>query len=756
MHVRAVILVLCAVGPVRSQIPGMWKNSTAMEVVRVTARDASTVWAGTQGGVFAVDVSSRAARQFTAAEGLSTNDVSAIAVVEGTIWIGAADGSVDVLGREGVSKRITDIRESQRIRKSVRTFCGIGDTVLIGTDFGISVYRISREQFGDTYASFGFPAPTGVNDIEVLNNELWIATDYGIARANRFAGNLVDPAAWQLYANIMGSSASVRALGIVRDTLVAATQAGVAYFDGTGFQAVTNLTGKDVAAVSVVGEELYAVWNDAGGFTLEKIDGVTGPVQTIGTVPWGSATGLAGIEGGGIPWVATNFQGMAVNTGGGWEYAVPNGPKSNSFASLAVDDSGVLWCATGISGMGRGFSRYDPSRPEGSRWKNFTVIENPIMGSNDYFKVGLGGNGSVWISSWGNGVVEMAGDTIRRRLDATSTPALSGSVDSDPFYVVMNGVAAGGDGSTWLVNWGARSGNYLVRLTSDTLASYFTHSIAGQGYFTSLAVDQYGTKWMAGAQPFHPTRAFSLYYFNENLSVAGTSATGGWGVMTEADGLPDGVVFSVAVDKTGSVCVGTEHGLMIISEPLFPKQRHFSSFPLREQAIQAIAVDAINNKWVGTREGVFVMNADATRILQQHTVASSGGRLPSNDIRSLAIDQRRGIVYIGTERGLASLTIVPVEPKEALSALEIGPNPFFLPAHSVVEIRNLVEESSIKILRVDGSLVTEFRAQGGGRALWDGRDREGRLVSSGVYFVVAHAQDGDEVTTAKLAIIRKQ
>ncbi|MBI4417282.1 MAG: hypothetical protein HY563_00805 [Ignavibacteriales bacterium] len=753
---RAIGAVCVVSGLAHGQMPGVWKNHTAMENVRVVARDASTIWGGTGGGVFAIDESSRQIRQYTVADGLSTNSVSGLAVINGTVWIGGSTGSVDLLRQDGAWERISSIREAQRVQKSVRVFYGAGDTVLIGTDFGVSVYRISRRQFGDTYASFGFPTVTGVSDIVVWNNELWFATDRGVVRAERFAPNLADPSAWQRYETVAGALGSpVRAFGIVRDTLVAATAEGTAYFDGSGFQVMPGMTGRDVADMTAVGDQLYVLWNQSGGFTLDVIAGVLGSVQTIGSVPWGTASGLTRDAGGGMPWVATTFQGMARWTGSGWEYVVPNGPKANLFTDLAVDRYGVLWSASGISGSGKGFSRYNPDLPEGSRWKNYTVIENPIMGSNDYYSVGIGTGSSVWVSSWGSGVVEVAGDTIRRRLDAATTPAFSGSDETNPAYVVINGVAADAAGGTWFVNWGARNRNFLARLTGDTSLSYFTHPITGQGFFTALVIDRNGTKWLAGALPFHQSRTLSLYYFNENQTVNGTSITGGWGVMTESDGLPDNIVFSLAVDRTGSVCVGTLHGLMIISDPLYPKERRFSSFPLREQSVQAIAVDALNNKWVGTREGLFLMNPDATQILQHYTVSSTAGKLLDDDIRSLAIDDRRGIVYIGTERGLSSLSIAAVEPKSEMKDLTLGPNPFLLPSSSALEIRDLVAESMVKILRVDGSLVTEFKAQGGGRAFWDGKDREGHYVASGVYFVVAHANDGEEVATGKVAVLRK-
>jgi hypothetical protein len=194
---------------------------------------------------------------------------------------------------------------------------------------------------------------------------------------------------------------------------------------------------------------------------------------------------------------------------------------------------------------------------------------------------------------------------------------------------------------------------------------------------------------------------------------------------------------------------------MIVTDPLYPKQRNLRSFPLREQIVQAIAVDGVNNKWVGTKEGIFLVSPDGSQLLDQYTVASTGGKLLSNDVRALAIDQKNGILYAGSEKGLSILGIAPVMTERSFSTLEVGPNPFRVPQEQALTIRNLVPETSIKILRVDGTLVTEFRAQGGGRAFWDGRDQHGDVVGSGVYFIVAYADDGNQLVTAKVAVIRQ-
>jgi flagellar hook assembly protein FlgD len=70
-------------------------------------------------------------------------------------------------------------------------------------------------------------------------------------------------------------------------------------------------------------------------------------------------------------------------------------------------------------------------------------------------------------------------------------------------------------------------------------------------------------------------------------------------------------------------------------------------------------------------------------------------------------------------------------------------------------INNLVSNSTIKILTVNGMLMTEFAAQGAGRAFWDGRDSQGAYVPSGVYYIVAFTENGNQVANGKVAVVRK-
>jgi ligand-binding sensor domain-containing protein len=519
-------------------------------------------------------------------------------------------------------------------------------------------------------------------------------------------------------------------------------------FDGKKFLSVSATANQPVLDLLARTNDVVVLVATSNGFQLESFSSLSGALTVIAVNAQVPASSVAAQGQTSSLWVGTTLQGLA-RWSGSWNYYAPNGPASNLFSSVTVDDQGVVWAASGISSRGKGFYRYDPSAPEDARWKNYSVTSFPVMKSDDYYKVSLGSSGSVWVSSWGFGVVEVAGDSIRRRLDQSSIPALAGSVASNPNYVVVGGVAVDSKGGTWIVDRSAVSGYHLMQLKADGTSTPWT-SIS-DGRFTNILIDRYDTKWFANAEPSDKPST-GLFYFNEDGSVGGTSSLGGWGI---GDGLPSNTILSLALDLDGDVWVGTDLGVAIFTDPRNPLKSKSAYIPLRGQTIQAIGVDAVNNKWVGTKEGVNVLNSDGTQLLAQYSVLTTNGKLVGDDIRSIAFDQKRGIVYFGTEKGLSSLEVFPVEASRTMATLDLGPNPFIVPSTIPLTIRNLAAESSIKILSTNGILINEFKAQGGGRAFWDGRNKQGNVVQSGIYFVVAYAENGTQTSTGKIAVIRR-
>jgi ligand-binding sensor domain-containing protein len=735
---------------------GQWKSFTDMKSVRAAVQVNGKIWATTGGGVFVVDTASGSFTKFTNVDGLDTNNVLSIAF-DGThnIWVGGTGGWVNVYNLDTHQwQTISDIaNKTESTHRDIQSFSFKGDTVFIVTEFGVSIFRLLRWEFGDTYQNLGFISPE-VSCMALQQSRIWIGTDKGLTTS--FLGSGV----WTTYNSFPGiASRTITALATFNDTLIVGTANGAAYFalNNIAPNAVPLLNNKSIGDLRVISGKLYVLSTSGSNFTIETLASVLDIPRTVTSNS--DVQGICIIPAASL-WIATASKGLAHQNRSIWNYSYPNGPNSNFFSSLAVDNDGVLWVASG-SYAHAGFYRYNPLLTENIQWKNFTRDRYPIMGSpdwslDDYYRISLGANNSVWVSSWGNGVLQVVGDSIRRKLDYYSKPNLPhANANIQPTsYVVPGSVAVDDQGNTWISNRVEDNGRSLLRLDNDTSATFFDNKYnPADGYFHSMIIDNQGTKWLAGDLPWE-TPGRGLYFFNENSSaLPGIQTIGGWGRLSDADGLTSNIILGFALDPDGGIWVGTGLGIVVIQDPLHPKS-FTTLYQLREQVIQTIAVDGMNNKWVGTKEGIFVVNADGTQLLHSYTVASTNKQLLSNNILSIAIDSKRGVAYFGTEQGLSSLAIDAVQTSRTFSELECGPNPYIIPNDQPLIIRNLVANSTIKILTVSGSVVKQFDAQGGGRAFWYGRDKKEALVPSGIYFIFASAGNGSQTIIGKVAVIR--
>jgi ligand-binding sensor domain-containing protein len=738
------MLCLCFwgfVSPAYSQI-GTWKSFTSMKSVRSAVRLGSNVWAATGGGVFAYDTATTSYVKYTNADGLTSNDLCAIGSdADGRIWVGASDGSINVYN--GTSKSWTavkDIYESgSYTTKTIHGFFAKGDSVFVVSDFGVSVFRLSQWDIGDTYyAHFGSSTPS-VSCAVLQGHKLWIGTSSGVAM------DIFGSSSSVLYASL-GSlmTAAVNTMTVFHDTLIVGTSAGAVYFDGTTFQTIFALSGQNIIdfQCDTTNNRLEAL---VAGDGIKVFSSVSGSPTNIYASY--SSTVSAFVQND-FSRIATDGKGIAEWKNNAWSQRVPNGPNSSMFNSLFVDGNGVLWC-TGGEQAHSGFYRYNPALTDTLRWKNFTSDNNPLMyyhggAFNDCHKVSQGLNGSVWVSTWGNGFLVVESDSITKRVDHyTITPGLTGALADHPDYVVGSGTAIDSKGMLWLGLYNVSNGRSLTRMNTDTTDTVFINTSVAAN-FVDITNDQYDTKWMSCTLPWH-LNEIGLYYFNENFDESSR-----W---RSVSGLPDTKIYCTTLDQNGSLWIGTGKGIVILNDPQYPDVQTTPSYFYYE-VVQGIAVDGVNNKWLATKEGVFEVNSDGTEIIQHYTVGSTNGKLLSDDVWGIAIDQQRGIAYFATQAGLSSLQIGTTMPSNTMSSLLIYPNPYKIPNDLSLSIKGLVANSTIKILTVSGTLVNEFTVQGGGLALWDGKNKRGTYVPSGVYWIIGHANNGEEVATGKVAVIR--
>ncbi len=109
---------------------------------------------------------------------------------------------------------------------------------------------------------------------------------------------------------------------------------------------------------------------------------------------------------------------------------------------------------------------------------------------------------------------------------------------------------------------------------------------------------------------------------------------------------------------------------------------------------------------------------------------------------------------IGTTNHFSLFQIVAQAPGNSVADAFVFPNPF-RPAlgHTNIKLSNLPAAAHVKIYTATGRLLKELDADAAGQVLtWNGTDRDGRALASGVYLAVIEGTGGRR--TIKFAVQR--
>ena len=164
-------------------------------------------------------------------------------------------------------------------------------------------------------------------------------------------------------------------------------------------------------------------------------------------------------------------------------------------------------------------------------------------------------------------------------------------------------------------------------------------------------------------------------------------------------------------------------------------------------------VDNDGKKWFGTNgNGVYVISKDNMTEVEHFTTENSG--LISNNIGDIEIDENTGEVFIGTDNGLCSYMsgITKVIDEMTKDEVYAYPNPVKPDYTGLITITGLTYNADVKILSSNGALIKEGKSNGR-MFTWDGNDKNGHRVASGIYMVATATKDGKQGVVCKIAII---
>ena len=333
-------------------------------------------------------------------------------------------------------------------------------------------------------------------------------------------------------------------------------------------------------------------------------------------------------------------------------------------------------------------------------------------------------------------------------------------------FTLVNGLKYDSNGNLWVLNNQSKERNILVLTKDGKWENHYHQELSNNSNVSysglrSMMIDSRGLLWFVNSHWSNP--ALFCYDMNSDMLMKYNTFVNQDGTSYEVTN-----VYCVCEDLEGNIWMGTNQGPFMVqksevgqSSVTFQQIKvprndgsDYADYLLSGVSTSSIAVDGGGRKWFCTNgAGAFLISADNLTQLQYFTTANS--KLLSDNITSVSINNETGEVFFLTENGLCSYMSDASVSNSSMSKDNVYayPNPVTPDFTGLITIVGLSLNADVKILSPSGKLIAEGRSNGG-TFTWDGCDRDGKKVASGVYMVATATSDGSKGTVCKIAIIR--
>ena len=344
-------------------------------------------------------------------------------------------------------------------------------------------------------------------------------------------------------------------------------------------------------------------------------------------------------------------------------------------------------------------------------------------------------------------------------------PAIDRGTELGNDYVLINGIQFDQAGNLVVLNSQAKGVNMLLLSKDHTWTSYHQELLDNSDGISlsglrSMFFDSRGLLWFVNTSWMDQ----SVCCYNPS-----TDKLFKYSNWVNQDGISYSLTFvnSVCEDKEKNIWVGTNMGPFMIKSSEVGQEdvtfyqikvprndgTDYADYLLYGVNISHIAIDGGNRKWFATNgAGAFLIGAD--NITQISNFKEDNSYLLSNTISSIAVNPKTGKIYFLTDKGLCSYQGDATEPSEEMTKDNVYayPNPVTPDYTGLITITGLTYDADVKITSSNGALIAQGRSNGG-MFTWDGNDRQGRRVASGIYFVITATSEGNSGTVCRIAVI---
>jgi ligand-binding sensor domain-containing protein len=741
---------------------GRWRSFLPYGEVNGIVTDGSTFFCSTNSGFFTYDRSDGTLTGYSKETGMNDVELSGVAydALTGKTVLAYKNSNIDVF-KDGGFVNMPYLKSSQSSEdKTIHNIIASNGIAYLSTGVGLILLNLNKDEFKETIVFYDSTLTASVVAATVDETYLYAATSIGLFRINKSNEFIQNYLFWEKLDNKVYSSLSNSNNHIylaAADSLFELSPGGLPLFKSKVSYPILHLdpeyngSGVWVSVSKSDGSDGYCILKKEDGTVADSFFTVQ-PSQVVqlgnGDVWFGDKSG----------YTYASLHGLRKKTSVNQSEAYyPVGPVTNTSFDVTANN-GELWVAHGGKnyGWGRVNNRAMFSHFTGEKWDNFPYVSSDSW-FQDFIRVLKDpNNGKVYFGSFAGGVVERnpSGEITTYRGPEYFSPY---APPSNTYLI--SGLAMDDQRNLWITNYGGAQ--ELVVKTADN-KWYKMNSVDENSGHTAadVTIDDNGYKW------FIAPGSGGVVVYNDNGTIENT-ADDSYRIFKAgkgAGGLPDNTTMSIVKDKDGAIWVGTANGIGIITcgsdafshdceSYLKPYQDdQFAGYLFQGQSVKAMAVDGANRKWIGTNNGVFLLSADAEKIIFKFTEENSP--LLSNVIERINIDPVNGDVYFSTDRGLISYRSTATEGHTTNDdQLFVYPNPVPSNYNGMVAIRGMAENSDVRITDISGQLIYKTKANGG-QAVWNGMDYTGHKAQSGVYIVFAVNKDGTQKATTKFILHR--
>ncbi len=746
----------------QSRVPaiGEWRDHLSYQQARQVVKS-DRIYCATSSAIFAINDKNEIDR-FTKVNGLNDIGVQAIDWDQqtGQLVVAYTNSNLDILKNSSV-KNIGDIKRSRISgNKSVyRIFCKNGFAYL-SSGLGIIIADLNRYEIKDTWFIGNTGSQVKVNAFTADANRFYAATEEGLKSIAQNNPNPSNYANWQLLSGVAGlTTGSIKNVLAVNGTIVAEKNDSLLLYNGTNWSLLYNDKNWPIVSTSASDNKLLVCQRTVSGAARVIQLNTNGLIEkTLSQANVISYPSSAIIDNNNI-WVADQFGGLSKFTGNGTEQWIPNGPLGTADGEFIFKDQHLYAAAGSVNtAWNYQYNRNGVFEFADEKWGYRGYYNIPKLDSVlDFITVAVDPtDGTLWAGSFGGGLVHFK-DAATTDIYKKQNSSLQAAI-GDPGSVRVSGLAFDKNGNLWVSNYGAAS-NLHLRKNNGAWKAFnipfpLTENAAGQ----IINDEDNNQLWIVCPK----NNGLICYNYGP---VIDNAADDKWKWYQQGSGngnLPSNNVLYIVKDKSGFIWVCTDKGIGIVqcTSSVFNGQSCDATLPVvqldqfagllfKDEIVQCIAIDGANRKWVGTKNGVWLLSPEGDKIVYRFTEENSP--LFSNDVRRIAVDPVSGEVFFSTLSGICSFRSTATEGATNNSQVLVFPNPVPPGYNGTIAIRGLTDNALVKITELSGKLVYQTRANGG-QAVWDGRNYTGSKVASGVYLVIVRNDPGNEYIATRIVI----